>query len=336
MCPLFIFIRMSKKIIGLGNALADILTPIASDFVLEELGFGRGSMNLVDEAIHRRISEVIAGHSSTVVSGGAAANTMRGLARLGVQASYIGKISHDPIGRHMQEEMERLGVVPQLIESTTPTGRCMVLISPDGERTMATFLGAAVELTAPEIRREMFGGYDILHIEGYLVQNHELIASAMQKAKEAGLTISLDMASYNVVAENREFLDGLIRDYVDIIFANEDEAKTFTGLEPREAAIEMEKRTEITVVKTGEQGSLIAAGGMVTEIAAVPARVVDTTGAGDLYATGFLYGLSKGLPLGVCGGIGSLVASHSIGVIGPTLSEGSVEEIKRTLSEREF
>lgn len=330
----FYFKRMSKRIIGLGNALVDILTQIESDETLEKLDFGRGSMNLVGRDTHERISSFVAGLEQKMISGGSAANTVRGLARLGIPCSYIGKIGPDTLGDFMRDEMNALGIHPQLIETETPTGRCMVLISPDGERTMATFLGAAIELEHHEIMPEMFDGYDLLHIEGYLVQNHELIRQAVCKARQASLMISLDMASYNVVEENQDFLHSLVKDYVDLLFANEDEARAFTGKEPEEAVKELGEMCEIAVVKIGAQGSLVACGGTVHRIEPLPAQVVDTTGAGDLYATGFLYGLSKGLPLQECGEIGSLVAAKAIETIGPTLTPDRLDEIKTVLTKK--
>ena len=322
---------MNKRIIGLGNALADILTRIESDTLLDDLGFGRGSMHLVQREVHNRIEKLTGGLDRTVIPGGSAANTIRGLGQLGVECSYIGKIGRDPVGDFIQEQMTDLGVTPQLIRSNTPTGQCMVLVSADGERTMATFLGAAIELTGDEIEPEMLSSYDMLHIEGYLVQNHDLIRQAVQKAKAAGLTVSLDMASYNVVEENLYFLKELVAGYVDLLFANEDEARAFTGLEPKEAVREIGKLCDIAVVKTGEKGSLIACRGEVIPIEPVPARVVDTTGAGDLYATGFLYGLSKGLPLRDCGGIGSLTAAKAIETLGPTLTDDRLQIILEEL-----
>ena len=328
----FFFMVMTKRVIGLGNALADILTRIETDEILNELCFGRGTMNLVDRTVHRRILELTAGLDRTIISGGSAANTMRGLARLGMPSAYIGKIGKDHIGTFMRDEMTDYDLQPRLIESETPTGQCMVLISPDGERTMATFLGAAVELTDGEITDELLSGYDVLHTEGYLVQNHELIEGLLRKAKEAGMTVSLDMASYNVVGENLEFLQGLVRDYVDILFANEEEARVFTGLEPEEAVVRMGELTDIAVVKIGAEGSLIYSGGELFRVEAFPARVVDTTGAGDLYATGFLYGWCRGMSLARCGEIGSLVAAKGIEHVGPAFTEEGVEEIKKELA----
>lgn len=322
-----------KKIIGLGNALADILIQIPSDDALDTLGFGRGSMHLVDRSVHERIDTMTGGLPRTIVSGGSVANTVRGVARLGIPCSYIGKIGRDPVGEHMRREMDDLGACPQWIFGDTPTGQCMVLISPDGERTMATFLGAAVELTDPEITPEMLAGYDLLHVEGYLVQNHELIRGAIRKARQAGLIVSLDMASYNVVEENRDFLHELIAGGVDILFANEEEARVFTGLEPDEAALQLAGMCDTVVVKVGERGSRIARSGELIPVEAVPAEVVDTTGAGDLYATGFLYGWSRGLPPAECGAIGSLVAAQAISTIGPTLTDEGLQKIRSILND---
>ncbi len=322
---------MAKKIIGLGNALADILIRIPSDEVLAELGFGRGSMHLVGRETHARIGQLTDGAEATVVSGGSAANTVRGLAQLGVEASYIGKIGRDRVGEFMHDEFHSLGVRPQLIHSQTPTGQSMILVSPDGERTMATFLGAAIELAPEEITPRLFEGYDLVHIEGYLVQDHALIRRAVRTARAAGLQVSLDLASYNVVEENLDFLHELVEDQVDILFANEEEARAFTGVEPEAAAAEIARRCGIAVVKVGARGSLVCTDGERIAIEAVPAEVVDTTGAGDLYAAGFLYGLSRDYDLRRSGEIGSLVAARAIESVGTAIPEGVMQTIKKAL-----
>ena len=322
---------MKKGIIGLGNALADVLINIESDGVIGELSFERGSMNLVGRDVHEKISSLTTGANISYMSGGSAANTVRGLARLGVRTGYIGKIGQDTVGVHIEKEFAEHEVEYMLMRSGNPTGQCMVLVSADGERTMATYLGAAVELEGHEITPADFNGYGILHIEGYLVQNHALIRDTVKKAKAEGLIISLDMASFNVVEENKEFLRALVDEYVDIVFANEDEAKSFTGLEPEEALHEMAGMCNIAVVKLGGNGSLIKSGGEVFRIAAGEADVVDTTGAGDLYASGFLYGLINGLSIGESGRIGSLVASKVIEETGPAISPAVWPEIRTAL-----
>lgn len=320
-----------KRIIGLGNALVDVLISVDSDDILSEFSFGRGSMNLVGRGVHALISERTKGRGYKYVSGGSAANTVRGLARLGMTPAYIGKVGSDEAGCFMEEEFSEYGVEPKLMRSGTPTGQCMVLISPDGERTMATFLGAAVEMEDHEIGHDIFAGYDVLHIEGYLVQDHTLIGGAVNKAKEAGLKISLDMASFNVVEENLGFMTELVREYVDILFANEDEARSFAGVEPLEAVGVMASMCEMAIVKLGEKGSLIKSGDELCRIDAVAAEVVDTTGAGDLYATGFLYGLSQGMSLEKCGEIGAVVAAGVIGQVGPAIPLSKWERIREEI-----
>ena len=207
----------------------------------------------------------------------------------------------------------------------------MSLISPDGERTLVTHLGAALELSAAEIGESLFAGYDCLYVEGYLVQNHELITRAVQLAKGCGLQVALDLASFNIVDENRDFLLNLVRDYVDIVFANEEEAKAFTHeSEPVNALQAISELTDLAVVKTGMRGALIKRGSEVVQVGILAAaKRVDTTGAGDFYAAGFLAGLCEGLTLRQCGTIGAITAGKVIEVVGTTFGEETWDEIFR-------
>jgi sugar/nucleoside kinase (ribokinase family) len=167
-------------------------------------------------------------------------------------------------------------------------------------------------MLTPDIFRE----YDVLYIEGYLVQDHALIETAVKLAQKNNLKVALDLASYNVVDQNREFLIPIVDKYVDILFANEEEGRSLTGSDPEQALQWLADRTEIAVVKTGSKGSMVQHGDSIYRIEAVPTRPVDTTGAGDLYASGFIYGLTRKLPLDICGQIGSLLAGKVIEVIG--------------------
>ena len=177
-------------------------------------------------------------------------------------------------------------------------------------------MGSALEMGPDDLRPEDFEGYDYFHIEGYLVQNQELISRAARLAKAAGCKISIDMASYNVVESNDAFFHNLVENYVDIVFANESEAKAFTKLEPREAIDELAKHCEIAVVKVGKAGSMVRCGDEFHYIDPWPATPIDATGAGDTYAAGFLYAHSLGMPLRVCGEIGSIIAAKVVEVIG--------------------
>ena len=318
-----------SRVLGLGNALVDILAKIEDDSLLEELDLPKGSMQLIDEDGVVKINEKAGHFITSKASGGSAANTIHGLATLGVETGFMGKIGKDELGEFFKSDMKKNSITPILEYGKNRSGTSIVLISPDSERTMATFLGAAIEMTADEITKEMFEGYTCLHVEGYLVQNYELVETALRLAKEVGLRCSLDLASYNVVEDNLEFLKRVTKEYVDILFANEEEAKAFTGKEEEEALEEMSKYADIAVLKIGKRGSLINYKGEVVKVGVIPANSVDTTGAGDLYASGFLYGIVRGLTPEQCGRIGAVTSGNVIQVIGPKMSDDQWRNIKK-------
>ncbi len=317
----------------MGNALVDIMIQLKDDQLLDKLGLPKGSMQLVDAIRSQSVLDKLKNLSKSFSAGGSAANTIHGLAMLGVPVGYIGVIGEDELGGSFVKDMINAGVEPHMIHSQQETGRAVALISPDSERTFATFLGAAIELEADHLKTFNFKKYDYLHIEGYLVQNHDLIRTAVSLAKENDLTVSLDLASYNVVEANLEFLREIVTKYVDIVFANEEEAKAFTGKEPREALDEIAGMTHIAIVKTGSKGSLIKSGNEVVEIGIIDVNPVDTTGAGDLYASGFLYGQSKGWSLLKCGEAGALLAGHVIEVIGSKMEKNKWMTIRKLIEE---
>lgn len=310
-----------KKVLGMGNALTDILLQINGDHVLNVLNLPKGSMQLVDAQKSEEIMNLLEDVQPVMVTGGSASNTINGITCLGGNAGFIGKVGNDSIGDFFKRDMINNGVTPHLELSNTASGKCTVLVSDDGERTLCTFLGAACEIDATDLKPEMFEGYDIFHIEGYLVQNHDLIRTAVKLAKEAGLLVSVDLASYNVVEANLEFLNEMIKDYVDIVFANEEEARAFTGKEPEEALIHISEHCDIAVVKIGKEGSYIKSGSTTVKVQPRLADCIDTTGAGDLYAAGFLYGLTRDYSHEICGKIGSLVSGKVVEVIGAKMPE---------------
>jgi sugar/nucleoside kinase (ribokinase family) len=304
------------KILGMGNALVDMLIQIDNDDFLTKNNLPKGSMQLVDWETSKNVLSMSEGFERSQASGGSAANTIHGLAKLGVETGFIGKVGKDEIGDFFKQDLFDAGVNPELAESDTKSGLAVALVSPDSERTFATFLGAAVEISAEDLTKEMFQGYDYFHIEGYLVQNYALIERAVQLAKENNLKVSLDLASFNVVEDNLEFLQRIVKDYVDIVFANEEEAKSFTGLEPEEALHKIAEVAEYAIVKIGSKGSMVKHQGNVYTAGVIDAKSIDTTGAGDLYASGFLFGLHKGVDLDEAARIGSITAGNVIEVIG--------------------
>ena len=309
----------------------DVLTQLEDDNLLKELELPRGSMQLVDAERAAQIQEVSKNLKKQMASGGSAANTIHGLAKLGMETAFIGSVGKDETGKFFEEDLKKSGIKPVLFYSDSPSGIANGMISPDGERTFGTFLGAALELSADMLSKSNFEGYDILHVEGYLVQNHELLETILKLAKEAGLKVSLDLASYNVVEDNLDFLQDMVKNYVDIIFANEEEAKAFSGKEPKEALNHIATLTDIAIVKIGSKGSMVKQGNTVTTISPIKAHAVDTTGAGDLYASGFLYGLANGLDFEKAGYIGSLLSGTVIEVVGAKFSEEKWEGIRKEI-----
>ena len=287
-------------------------------------------MSLVDTALQSEISKEVAGLPHSLSLGGSADNTIRAMARLGSEVGFIGKVGHDNTGDRFEQALRNLGIEGKIFRGDNPSGKCISLVSPDGERTMLTYLGAAAEMHAEDISPAIFEGYDCLYIEGYLVQEHSLIETAIRTAKECGLQVAIDLASFNVVEENLEFLRGIVAKYIDIVFANEDEARVFSGEEePINALQYISEMCDLVIVKIGTKGALIKHKGEVIHIGIMAAaKRVDTTGAGDFYAAGFMYGLCEGLSLRQCGTIGAITAGKVIEVVGPTLGEEAWNDIE--------
>ena len=324
-----------KSILGIGNALTDILAILPDDSLLKEYHLPLGSMQHVDMETGDRIWNALKEIGVKYVPGGSAANTITCTSIFGMPSGYIGKIGDDELGHLFKSTMEQFGVRTTMLQSEKSSGRCMVFITgANAERTFADYMGAALEMGPDDLRPEYFKGYDYFHIEGYLVQSQDLIAKAVQMAKEAGCIISIDMASYNVVESNNAFLHNLVDKYVDIVFANETECKAFTKIEGAEEGLrELARHCDIAVVKVGKDGSWVKKGDEEHFIAAWPANAIDGTGAGDTYAAGFIYAHSLGMPLKECGEIGSIIAAKVVEVIGTKIDVPRWRDAKAEIRE---
>ncbi len=311
----------APAVLGVGNALVDVMIALENDDLLQQYGLPRGSMTLVDSRLSASVYEATKAWHKSVTSGGSAANTIHTLASLSTPCGYAGKISHDDLGTAFEKEFRDKGIHTHLLYSDTGTGRVMAMVSRDSERTMATWLGAAAELLPDDFSPEMMKPYQYLYVEGYLVQDHRLIETILRTGHNIGLRVALDLSSFNIVEQNRDFLEHLIRSYVDIVFANEEEAMAYTSAQPEKAAQIIALQCELAIVKTGKSGSLIQKGDELTVIEPVPTSALDTTGAGDSYSAGFLYGLTHGLPLRQCGDIASLVSSKAVESFGAKIPE---------------
>lgn len=318
-----------KSILGIGNALTDILAILPDNEILEKYCLPIGSMQHVDADTGNKIWMDLKDRGIKYVAGGSAANTISACAILGMRAGFIGKVGKDDIGSLFKSDQVQEGIKSMLLRGKAPSGRSIVIINQQTqERTFATYLGAALELEKEDLNPDDFDGYDYLHIEGYLVQNQRLLRRAVEIGREKNMIISLDMASYNVVESNLAFLNDIVENYVDIVFANETEAQAFTGKGPREALDIIAEKCSVAVVKMGREGSFIKSGSEIHFVEAAPGVRRDATGAGDVYAAGFLYAHSLGQRLDVCGQVGSKIAARVIEVIGSKIDIPRWKEVK--------
>ena len=318
-----------KLIVGVGSALIDILAHEREDF-LSKTGAVKGGMTYVGkEFIDKTL--LLSSQPPILVPGGSACNTVVGVGKLGGAARFIGKCGSGAMGDFFRNDLRRQNVEPALLHSDSPTGRVLAIITPDAQRSMFTFLGASAEIRPQDITKAFFKNAAIVHVEGYLLFNPELILKVLKAAKSAGAKISLDLASFNVVQESHGQLQQIVKSFVDILLANEDEALAYTGEKDEIRAIRaMAADAEIAVLKVGERGSFIAYRNQIIPIEPkTGAPVIDSTGAGDLWAAGFLYGLVNGYALEQCGELGSACGYEVCRVIGACIPDAGWERIRK-------
>ena len=316
---------------GLGSALVDILVNESDDFV-RRIGVEKGGMTLVDiSAIEDILTQVST--KPAVVPGGSACNTAVGVGRLGGKARFVGKRGDDDLGRFFNHALVERGVDPQLMTSSLPTGRVLSIITPDAQRTMLTYLGASADTQPEEITPAYFADSAVVHIEGYLLFNPDLMLASLKAAKSAGALISLDLASFTVVEQSKSVLDDIIHEYVDILIANEDEAQAYTGFSIETKALErLSRHVDVAALKVGAKGSYIQNSTGVCRIAAIgTGKAVDTTGAGDLWASGFLYGLVSGFTHEMSGALASACGYEVCQVVGADIPDDGWTRIKGKL-----
>lgn len=318
-------------ILGIGNALVDALVQVENDMIINELNLQKGAMQLIDTERYLQVQKRMSTMHPKRTTGGSACNTLLAVAQMGGRAGIIGNVGRDEPGQFFTHHFKAHGVDTLLsYDDDLPTGVASTFITPDGQRTFGTYLGAAANLQPAKLQAEWFDGYRYFYIEGYLVQDHALIRRAIELAHEAGLKVCIDLASYNIVADDRDFFAEILP-LTDIVFANEQEAAAFTGTDDAEQnVIALSKLCHIAVVKIGKRGVLVRRG---EEQVFCPARevphVVDTTAAGDYFSAGFMYALSAGRSLYTCARLGSLLAGHIIEVVGTALPPEVWTDIKR-------
>jgi sugar/nucleoside kinase (ribokinase family) len=320
-----------KLIVGVGSALIDILAHEDEDFI-KKTGAVKGGMTYVDKKfIEQTLS--VSSKEPTVVPGGSACNTVIGVGKLGGAARFIGKCGSGKMARFFENDLKRQNVEPTLFRSASPTGRVLSIITPDAQRSMFTFLGASAEMLPEEISEKCFKDAAIVHIEGYLLFNPDLILTVLKAAKASNAAVSLDLASFNIVRESKDLLQFIIENFVNILMANEDEALVYSGHSNETRSISaLAEKVDIAAIKVGERGSLIAYNNSIQSIPPKGRRdAVDTTGAGDLWASGFLFGLVNGYPLEKCGELASACGYEVCQVIGANIPDEGWVRIKKLL-----
>ncbi len=319
-----------QRILGIGNALVDVIVNLPDERLLKAYELPKGGMQMIDAEKKRQIHAAIREMKQTLASGGSTSNTIHGLARLGASTGYIGKVGKDEMGKFFESDMQKSGIEPHLIHSSEiDTGIATTLMTQDAERTFATYLGAASAMIADEINPVIFKNYNYVHVEGYLIFNHDLILKVCQMAQACGLKISMDMASFNLVEEHHDFVEMLLKEYVSIIFANEEEAKAFTGKEGEEALEILSQYCPIAIVKLGGKGSIANINGKRIAVGTNGKKPIDTNGAGDIFAAGFLFGLLNNWPEEKTGRLAARLGDEMVSTIGAKLSDNQWEIIKK-------
>jgi len=307
---------MELDVVGVGNAIVDVLAA-ASDEFLAQHGLAKGSMTLIDEGRARELYGSMG--PAREASGGSAANTMAGVASLGGRPAYIGRVCNDQLGEIFSHDMRASGIhfaVPPAAGGPS-TARCLILVTPDAQRTMNTYLGACVDLCAEDVDDDLVRRGQVLYLEGYLWDKpkaKDAFIKAARIASAAGRRVALTLSDSFCVARHRESFLDLVARHVDILFANESEIKALYATDSFDEAVQHARRdTKLAALTRGARGSVLVAGSELVEVAAAPvSRVIDTTGAGDLYAAGVLFGLTHGDSLAAAGRRGSIAAAEVI------------------------
>ncbi len=316
-------------VIGIGNPLLDLIVSVDDNF-LNEVGFDKGSMNLVDKQKSKQILEKLDNHKIITSPGGSSANTVSGVGILGGRSMFMGVVGDDAYGHIYEQKTKEYGVVSGLSKIDETTGHAITFISPNGERTFATYLGAALKFCKDNISQQDIMDAKILHIEAYQLEDPNIkkgVLHAMEIAKQNNVMISVDLSDPNLISRNLEEFKILVEQYFDIVFVNEQEALSFTEKSGKDALDEIYKMCKLAVVKTGENGSLIKFNDKVYKIPVYKTQVVNTNGAGDMYAGAMLYCLANDVDIETSGHIASYAGSLAVSSIGARLDDDKIKQL---------
>ncbi len=316
-------------ILGIGAPILDRIIPVKDDFI-RNLPGGKGGMILIDSATCADFLTNFEGIGS-IAPGGSAANVIKTLAHFNQKCAFLGKIGHGTIGKDFWEPtLLEQNIVPLFSYSATPTGIAFCFVTPDGERTMRTYLGAGMEMSSKDIRPSIFDGIKLLHMEGYNLVKGDLVEKSFEHAKNAGALISFDLSGYEIVEQYREKVLFLLEKYVDIVIANTDEAKALTQLSGSDACSFLSNICLCAVVMAGKLGCYAGSKEQLIYQPVDSVEPIDSTGAGDLFTGGFLYAYLKGFPLEKCAKLGNILGKHAVQVLGADLPSETWITIKKS------
>ncbi len=317
-----------SRIIGVGAALVDLVSEVSESWVQAQ-GAEKGGMTLVEWPRMETMLGTLSQWAS--VPGGASCNTMRGIGKLGGSAAFLGKVGQDEVGDLFRKSLVESHVEDRLIEASTPTGRVLSAVTPDAHRSMFTYLGASAETTPADLQATSFQNGNLIYLEGYIAYNAPWFHAVADAAHAAGIPLGIDFGSFNVIDHCRSVLDEVFaKGKLELLVANEDEAKSYTGLEEEAALRALMPLAKIAIVKLGKEGALVGCNGEVIRVKAFPVKAMDTTGAGDLWAAGFLYAYKRNAKLEDCALLAARVASEVVQVIGPAIPEYGYERIRQS------
>ncbi|MBA3721046.1 MAG: adenosine kinase [Parachlamydiaceae bacterium] len=304
----------------------DFLIPVSEEFLETIPGEKEGAEPISFEEFNRIIdaSEI----EPFISAGGSCANAIKALSNLGIKTALVSSIGTDALGEQFTHSITEQGIIPLFKHSLFPTMRVLCLVTPNGKRTMRFFAGSSQDFSESALNPLYFNGVKIVHLEAYSIRNEELLTSMVQFAKNEGAIISLDLSSFEIVRQHSRVLLKLIEEFVDILFCNIDEIQELTKLSPHDGCYEMQKKCPITVVLMGKEGCLVGHKGEVFASPSFPVQVIDTTGAGDFFAGGFLYGYFKGYSLTECARLGNYLGGSVTEVMGTTFSNKKWQSIR--------
>lgn len=318
------------EVIGIGGPILDQILRVSETFLEDVAGGQKGGTVMVSyDELQRIIAE--SGENPVSILGGCARNIMHGMTRFGDACALLGMVGSGERGRLYRQLLAKQGIHSLLVDGSTPNAIVLSLVTPDGERSMRVFPGASAALRGEHLESSLFEGVRLVHLEGYMIFNEDLVESAMRLAQEKEAKVSFDLASFQIAGSYRDQIFKLLDSYVDIVFLNELEAEALTGEDEESTVDQLAELVELAIVTMGPRGCWVKRGDHKVHCPAYPIEPIDTTGAGDLFASGFLHAYLQGFPIDICAHYGAVAARAVVQTLGAEVSPAGWNEVYRKL-----